>query len=885
VSALRDLRTGGRRAPLGLPARPLRLSWAIASDAELDPAAGFGVTISDAGTGDLVWQADAIRPWVVYEGIELRSRGHYGWCVTGAAQGGDVLEASSEFEVGLAAGEHWEASWIAAPSLPYRRESWDPPMYARREFELPEGGVARGRVYATALGIYRLWLNGVELTSEAVYRPGWTDYRQRVYHQTFDCAAALRPGVNVLAATVANGWFAGRLGLLREPGFYGDRTALLVQLEVDGSSGEHTVIGTGAAWSTFHGALIASDLLRGESQDLRQEPEGWQLPGFDASGWSVAEVLDPSPSVSVEPQPHDSIAVHEVHEGTLVHEHARGPAVFDFGQNLVGWTRITSEYLPSVELIVRHGEILTPEQLVYRDNLRGAFQEDRYVVGEPDRGTLEPRFGMHGFRFAEIWGLPSRNPYGNLDLAPETKVEAISVTGLPDKVGSFACSDERLTRLADNVEWTVRDNFLEVMTDCPQREERQGWLGDAGVISRTAAYIFDISAFTAKFVQDAVDAQGPDGEIRNWVPSTPPADRNPGAPGWSDGFVRLVHLLVDRYGDLGTGERVFDAVARFLDHIDRANPDGLRVQKVGADFGDWLSLPDREGLELHTGYTWTGAFSTTPKPIVDTAHSYRSFTQAAEIAARLGRDADATRYEARAQEIRAAYLTAFVADDGEIRDATQTAYAQAIGFGLLTGEAAGRAADRLRAMIEATGHITTGIHGVDHVLPVLCNHGHADLALALLLRDEMPSWLYMVERGATTIWEKWNAIAPDGTLATAEMNSFNHCALGAVGRFLWEGLAGLDASRAVWDGEVTVAAQYTRSLQWVRASHDSPVGLIASHWRWEGDEVIHALEVPGCATARVEAPHGWRIGTDDADARSIVLGPGRHSLLIAERAR
>ncbi len=861
----------------------MRFSWAAPGDS--DSQHGFELTVNRAGSQEALWGTRSARPWAVWDGAGLESRARYDWRVTGAGADGLQRSATSSFETGLADADEWSARWIASPPLPYRRESWDPATLVRHEFELPFTEVERGRVYVTALGLYRLWLNGVELTADALFRPGWTDYGTRVYHQTYDCTAALRPGRNTLAATVAKGWYAGRLGLLREPGFYGDRTALMVQLEARDAAGAGVVVASDGEWLTSHGAILASDLLRGEFQDLRQEPEGWRLSGFDTSGWQPADVLA-GHGGAVEPQPHDSIAVHQVHPGRLVSEHARGPAIFDFGQNLVGWVRVTSEYLPSVELIVRHGEILTPEDLVYRDNLRGAFQEDRYVVPDGDLRTLEPAFGFHGFRYAEIWGLPSVNPHASLQLLPSTSVEAVSVTGLLDEVGEFSCSDERLTKLGQNIAWTVRDNFLEVMTDCPQREERHGWLGDAGVISPTAAYMFDISAFAAKFAQDAADSQGPDGEIRNWVPATSPANTAPGAPGWADGFIRIVHLLVERYADLCTAERLFDSMAAFLDHIDRANPDGLRTREVGADFGDWLSLPDREGLELHPGYSWTGAYSTTPRPVVDTAHSYRSFVQMSEISARLGRDAEARRYADRAAEIGAAYRAAFLADDLSFAEETQTAYAQAIGFGLLDGDDADRAAAHLRAMIERTGHLTTGIHGVEHVLPVLCAHGHADLALELLLRDQMPSWLYMVANGGTTVWEKWDGIRPDGTLATAQMNSFNHCALGAVGRFLFEGVAGLDASTTAWDGQIRVRANYTRSLDWARASYRSPGGAIVSHWRWDGDRLCHELEVPGCAVARLEVPAGWSIrDAADGGERSTVVGPGRHVLVIEPGAR
>jgi alpha-L-rhamnosidase len=888
-SGLYALSVGGREQPLGIPADRPRLSWSVGSDVELDPTAGFQVSVFDAdGDGaEALWTTKAMRPWTIYTGPALPSRARRRWTVEATGSDGEALTAEHAFEVGLNGAEDWSAQWITAPQLPFRRESWDPSPYLRREFELDAGDAAPtvARVYASALGLYRLWLNGVELTEDALLRPGWTDYRIRVYHQTFDAAPALRAGTNVLTAALAGGWYSGRIGLQREPKFYGDHPALLVQLELAGEAGERRTVATGEDWSAGYGQVLATDLLRGEYQDLRQEPEGWREPGFDASGWDAAVIAD-APAGAVEPQPHDSIAGYEVHKGELVNEHARGPAIYDFGQNVVGWTRVHTSIQPTSELIVRHGEILTPEKLVYRDNLRAAFQEDRYVSPDTEMRTVEPLFGFHGFRYAEVWGVPSVDPYGMLKVPPGTEVEAVSLTGLQRQVGSFECSNEALTRFAENVEWTVRDNFLEAITDCPQRDERLGWLGDAGVISATAAYMFDVSGFVAKFVQDAADAQGPEGAIRDYVPVVRPANERYGAPGWSDGYVRLVHLLVERYGDLATADRLFDSLNRFGAFIDQENPDGLRVNATGADFGDWLSLPEEDGLKPHPGYEYTQAFSTTPRPIVDTAHSFRTFVQLAEIADRLGHSDYAERHRHRAEQIRQAYIEAFVNADGSIRDATQTAYAQAIDWGIVQGEDAAAAADHLRALIEKRGHVTTGIHGTAHILPALCDHGMADYAIELLLRDEMPSWLYMVGQGATTVWEKWDAIRPDGTLATAEMNSFNHCALGAVGRFLYERLAGIDAAATTWTGEIRIAAQYTRALDWARASYEAPAGPIASSWRWQGEEIVHEVEVPGAATATLAAPRGFAIATVDGEPAGDAprVGPGKHTLTVREVA-
>ncbi|MFT4286509.1 family 78 glycoside hydrolase catalytic domain [Nocardioides sp.] len=873
-----QLRAGHRRAPLGLPVRATQLSWQGPS-----PTGSGRYTVSvRAESGERVWEESTARHWARLPREVLRSRGGYRWTVTGEGLG----TAESGFELGLADEEEWQARWIQAPRFPFARESHDPVPVLRTTFEAPESTRGRTRLYISALGLYRVWLNGVELTADELLRPGWTDYSVRVHHQTYDCAGPLVAGRNVLVVELAKGWYAGRLGLLRAPGYYGQRPALLAQVDQVGEDGSaSTLCHTDTHWRTTFGPILASDLMRGETVDLRQRIEGLHTTELDDSDWRPVEPRQGEP-VHVTPQPHDSIRVLRELPGELVHEHARGPVVFDFGQNLVGWTRVSSPMLERTEVIVRHGEILTPEKLVYRDNLRGAFQEDRYAADTPPGDetvqVLESSFTTHGFRYAEVWGLPGADPYGATRLRQDSTITAVAIETGHDLVGRFSASDERLTRLASAIEWTVRDNFLEVATDCPQRDERHGWLGDAGVISRTATYLFDTAAFFDKFGQDAADTQGEDGEIRSYVPPVPPGADRPGAPGWSDGYVRIVHLLVEQYGDLTTAERHVGAITRFAEHVLRHNPDGLRVNQVGADFADWLSLPERDGETFHPGYAYTGAYSTAPKPVVGTAHTYRTFVQLAQILARLGEDTQAARWAEEAARVREAYRTSFLRSDLSVDGATQTVYAQAIGFGLVDDAEASVLADHLAEAIRRRGYVTTGIHGVQHVLGALARHGHRSLAIDLLLREEMPSWLHMIASGGTTIWEKWDGIRPDGSLATAEMNSFNHCALGAVGEFLFEDLLGLRPGTVAWDDRLEVRPVYTDRLDWVEGSYDSPVGPMGSRWQWHDGVVRHRLSVPPGITATFVVPDGYALDpvTSTGPGGTVELAAGEHELAL-----
>lgn len=867
------LRTDHRHDPLGIPIHAPFFRWEVEGCAAVE---SFEVRVGDSPqhlvSGDR-WSTTTREPRAVYAGSTLTSRSRKYWMVLGLLSDGGVVESPvAEFETGLGPND-WTASWIAAPLLPFRRETWDPPVLIRKSVNLDEVP-ERVLVYATALGPYRLWINGTEITASALLRPGWTDYSVRVYHQTFDVTAHLVPGENVVAVALAKGWYAGRLGLQREPGFYGDQPSFRLQIEADHS---RVVVATDSTWRYAYGAVLSADLLQGEQQDVRLEPEGWRESRFDDAAWAPVTIVERS--VRVDPQPHDSPSVLDTREGRLVWEHARGPAVYDFGQNLVGWTRLETRTLPRADLIVRHGEILTPHNLVYRDNLRTAFQEDRYSTGDDAHHVLEPQFTLHGFRYAEVWGLPSRASDGPLEVLEDTKISAVVVDAGMTKIGHFECSDVRLNALSKAIEWTIRDNFIEVITDCPQRDERLGWLGDAGVIGRTSAYYFDVAAFVRKFVQDAADAQAPDGTLRSYVPPVPPGTHIAGAPGWADGYVRLVHLLGSRYGDVEAVRRHYEALKRYMDRVDADNPSGIRTEGVGSDFGDWLSLPEDPDEPPHPLYGYTGARSTSPRPIVATAHTFRSYLQLAEMAEWLGNTLEQARCLERAEFIRRAYVDRFFSQ-GRLEGDTQTVYAQALGYGLLEGDLAEAAARRLAEKVEETGHVTTGIHGTEHLLPVLTRFGRADLAYRLLLREEMPGWLHMIAKGATTIWEKWDGLTADGTLSTAEMNSFNHCALGAVGQFLFEGVGGLDLSVIGRDSHITVSPTYNPSLEWVNVSSHSAVGRVSSRWRWQDGEIAQEIDLPALSTGRFIVPLGFELSVGDTELKA-----GRKALTLMPTRR
>ncbi|MEU8664478.1 family 78 glycoside hydrolase catalytic domain, partial [Actinoplanes philippinensis] len=721
------LTTEQRTEPLGVDERRPRLSWKLRSDRIGAAQSAYRITAT-AG-GETVWDtgrresADTIL--IAWEGAGLRSATRYRWRVEVWDEGGTATRpAESWFETGLLDPDEWDAVWIGRdpralpPVDPPTDDDLDTPgpaeapLHLRTTFHLP-ADVTRARLYATARGVYEQHLNGTK-AGNLELAPGWTEYHHRIQYQTYDVTALLRRGDNEFSANVADGWWSGYVGFdARRPArHYGDAPQFLAQLVVDLADGARQVVATDGTWTEHDGPIRSADLLMGEFVDARRRI---------GAGRPVA-VLDTEPGPLVA-EPDAPIRVTEDVPAVVVHRRDRGRFVVDFGQNLVGRVRLTIQGAPAGHRIVlRHAEVLTAGGDLYRDNLRRAAATDTYVTGGGAVEVFEPRFTVHGFRYAEITGHP-----GGLTAADVTaRVLHNDLTW----TGSFDCDDPTVNRLHDNIRWGQRGNFVAVPTDCPQRDERLGWLADAQVFAPTATRNADVSAFFARWMRDVVDGQDDDGAFRDIAPIIV-LDRE-GAPARGDGGVIIPWLLWRTYGDRRVLERCFDAMARWVDHVQRHNPTLLWEHRTGNSYGDWLQV-DAE----------------TPRDVLATAyfaHSARIVADAADV---LGRPSQ--RYRRLHADIRDAFVDAYVADDGSVKGGTQTAYLLALGFGLLPPDLVPPAVDRLAAGIESRGNrLTTGFVGVSLLCPVLAGHGRADLAYALLHQDEYPSWGYSIRHGATT---------------------------------------------------------------------------------------------------------------------------------------
>jgi len=695
--------------------------------------------------------------------------------------------------------------------------------YLRKSFELGSP-IQRAVLYVTALGLYEVHINGGRV-GDHVLAPDWTDYRKRVRYQTYDVTGQLKTGANVMGAYLANGWFSGHIG---NGGFrfFGKSPAFMAQLEVTYLDGHTERIVTDDTWKSHDSPIQSSDFMLGEDYDARLEISGWDRPGLDESGWSAVSVRNES-SRQLDSQIMPPVReVDELKPKTVKKSQPDG-WIYDLGQNMVGVVRLKVSAPAGTVITLRHAEMLNPDGTLYTNNLRGAPSVDQYVCKGDGLEVWQPRFTFHGFRYVEISGLARR--------LGKNAVTGIVIGSDTPRTGEFACSDPRLNQLQSNIQWGQRGNYLSVPTDCPQRDERLGWMGDAEVFVRTASYNADVAAFFTKWLVDVDDGQSPAGAFSNVSPNS--SRDIGGVPAWGDAGVICPWTIYEMYGDRQVLERHLPAMIKWVEYL-RSHSDGLiRDRDRGEDFGDWLSIN-----------------ADTPKDLIGTAF----FANAAHLVAKscrvLGREADADKYDQLFADIKAAFNQRYVAADGRIAGDTQCAYAMALKFELLPNDLRSKAAQYLAADIEAKGgHLSTGFIGVSYLLPVLTQAGKADTAYALLMQDTFPSWLFSVKHGATTIWERWDGWTPEKGFQDPEMNSFNHYSLGSCGEYLFGYIGGIRPASPGFEN-ILIDPTIRDGLTWANTSFDSIHGRIATAWKIRGKRLTLEVVVPANTTATVCIP-------------------------------
>ena len=849
------------REPLGIGERRPRISWKLDADRGWTQVA-YELEVTRAGLSARTRVDSSESVLVPWPGEDLHSRQGASLRVRVFGAQGDASpwSATTYLEAGLLEPSDWRAvpvgpAWAEELDCDVRR----PPL-VRRAFTVP-GRWARARLYVSAHGLYEVELNGRRVGREAM-APGWTVYGTRLEYATYDVASLLEEGMNVLGAWLGDGWYRGRLGW--NGGFrnlYGSDLGLIAQLEIELSSGEQMVVATDDTWRAHVGPILSSGIYDGEAYDARAEAPGWSSPGFDDRAWTQVALGARDPATLVAPTG-PPVRCTEERPPVAVLRTPGGNDVLDFGQNLVGRLRLRVSGRRGAEIVLSTAEVLQGGE-IYTRPLRGARSQDRYILAGRDEEEWEPRFTIHGFRYVQVEGWP-----GSLEAAAARGDIAARVYHSDmERTGWFECSDPDVNRLHENVVWSMRGNFVDIPTDCPQRDERVGWTGDLQVFAPTAAFLYDCSGVLDSWLRDVAVEQLPDGTVPWYVPVIPAHKTwTPIRPGavWGDVAVLTPWTLYERFGDAAFLERQYESAKAWVDLIDRlAGADHLWDE--GFQLGDWLdpSAPPQDP-----------ARAMTDPYLVATAYFFRSATRLADAAAVLGRAGDDARYRDLADRIRHAFISRYQTAAGRLSSDTQTAYALAIRFGLLPDGEHALAGARLAELVRSAGNrIATGFAGTPVVCDALCDAGEVAAAYDLLLERECPSWLYAVACGATTIWERWDALRPDGTVNPGTMTSFNHYAFGAVADWLHRVVAGL-APAAPGYREVLFRPRPGGTLTAASARHESPYGTVAISWR----------VADGVLDVEVVIPTGARGVLDIEGCAPVALDSGRHRARRADGA-
>jgi alpha-L-rhamnosidase len=849
---IHDLRVETLTEPIGLTEMSPRLSWKLSHGTQT----AYRIRVGTAPGGNDLWDTGrveaAARPSTPYGGRPLNSREKAFWSVTVWGDFGEAHSHESHWEMGLLSASDWKAKWIESALVGGPKTTVPVPLM-RCEFSVDKP-VKEARLYITALGLFAAEINGHEIGNEKL-APGWTDYRKRVLARAFDVTHHLKHGANAIGVMLADGWYAGHDGW-RDRQFYGDRPKLLVRLEARHPDGTVTEVVSNEAWMTATGPILEADLQMGESYDARREVPGWSSAGKPAGAWTPATVADLADAPMLLGTGCPPMRVIEEIKPKTVTERAPGRYVYDLGQNMVGHVRLRLSGKVGQTVTLRHAERLQPNGEIYVENLRKARATDHYTFAKDGEAVWEPRFTFHGFQYVEVTGVT--------EAPPLSAVTGVVVATDLKEPGQFHCNLPPINQLWHNIRWGWRGNRLSVPTDCPQRDERLGWTGDAQVFSRTANYVSEAQSFYEKYTQDLTDSQHGDGQI---PPFAPYIGDNPddGGPAWADAFAVVPWETYLDYGEARAFERHYPALRTWLKAQNRTSKEGIRCYEGYQGFrgfGDWLNTDGGTDVAL-----------------IGTAYYARSSEILRQMAEVLGKHEDAAQYAAWHAEAVAGFRREFLDGEGKLKKPTQTGCVLALEYHLAPEEARAAIGEQLVKDIEARhDHLSTGFVGSSHLSDALTSLGRLDVAYKLLEQKTWPSWLYAVTRGATTIWERWDGWTEEKGYQDPGMNSFNHYAYGAIGAWMMGTVAGIRLHAP--SRRLTVSPRPGGSLTEVSASFDSVFGKVSSSWKRGHGRFEGTVEVPGNVMATLTFPPetaGWQVN-GKACAQVSEMGPGTYHL-------
>ncbi len=875
------LRTCSLCNPLGLGEEIPWLSWQCRSDSPNARQTAWQVLAADScamldrDMGNL-WDSGKVLGGqslqIAWGGASLCSRQRVWWKVR-VWDEDDRVSVWSEtafWEMGLLHNDDWQALWVESE---WRGGKWNssPAPYLRKSFII-EAAIVKARLYASALGLAEISLNGERVGPEEFF-PGWTYYPKRVQYRVWDITRWLRLGENVIGVILGDGWYCGHVANFGRQ-VYGTQPRFLCQMEILLANDQRQMVLSGADWLCASGPLLESDLLMGECYDARLDLGAWNQPGYEPDDRWKKVRLAPAYPGQLQAMKGPPVVVTEEVRPTQPAKKLPGwnqvSYLFDLGQNMTGGLQVRLRAKAGKTIRIRYAEILDKEGHPYYENLRSARATDAYTFAGDEEEIFRTRFTFHGFRYVEIIGDPTLQ-----EPLPENITALVLHSEVP-RNGEFACSHPLLNQLHQNIDWSQRGNFLDIPTDCPQRDERLGWTGDAQMFIRTACFHRDVETFFYRWQQDLEDSQKPLGGVPPFIPDVPQIDSEPNdtsdaGPAWSDALLICPWTIYLAYGNRRILERHYPSMVRYVEFLRRQSQDLIRShpeKERWGGFGDWLALDG-------SGKTDGG----TRKDLLGTAFFAYSTELLAKIADVLGKSGDAERWRQWHREILQAFQRRFVTGDGLLAGATQTAYVVALHFGLLPKHQRAEAVRELVRSIRENGlKLATGFVGTPYLTRVLSDHGELDLAYQLLEQTGCPSWLFPVTLGATTIWERWDGWHPERGFQNKGMNSFNHYAYGAIGTWMYNTVAGLeiDPERPAYQ-HILFRPHPGGTLTWARASLETPYGLTAIAWKLADAKMYIALTIPANAYGTLRFPQGYAYGSD-LSVRDKKFGSGNYQV-------
>lgn len=831
--------------PLGVETLMPRFSWQLSSPKRgtMQTACEIRVanTADDLTKGrNLIWQSGRMQTeasvHVEYAGPSPISGQRLYWQVRVWDNQGQASawSAPASWQTGLLSTADWSAQWISPGFAEPATDQTSP--YLRKAFRIGKK-ISSATAYVTALGMYEARINGQRI-SDALLTPGWTAYNKRVQYQTYDVTNMLTTGDNVVGTVLANGWYRGYIGFPGQNNVYGKSIALLFQLDIQYADGSPDRILSNDTWTCADGEIRNSEIYNGETINHQLTKKGWDSPGYDDGNWIRAKLYTGKTPTLVSTL-NETVRKQETFKPIKVITTPLGEKVIDFGQNLVGWVKLTVKGKRNDTIRIHHAEVLDKDGNFYTTNLRSAKQENNYVLSGEGIEIFEPHFTFQGFRYIRVQGYEG-------PLRPED-FEAVALYSDMQHTGRFSSSNPLINQLQHNIQWGQRGNFLDVPTDCPQRDERLGWTGDAQAFARTATFNMNVNSFFAKWLKDLSADQLPNGAVPHVIPNVL-GDKNAAACGWADAATIIPWTMYLAYADKRILKEQYESMKAWVGYIEKQSKNDL--WNTGSHFGDWLFYT--------MGDDNSGRAAVSDKHLLAQAFYGYSVSHMLKTAKVLGNTKDMAYYEALLKRVKDAFNREYVSPNGRVSSNTQTVYTLALHFDMLPEHLRQQAADRLAENVKSYGnHITTGFLGTPYICFVLSRFGHTDVAFNLLMQETYPSWLYPVKMGATTIWERWNGIKPDGSFEVPTMNSFNHYAYGAIGDWMYRVVAGLDTDEeAPGYKRLIIKPHLGGKLTQAEATLETNYGKAASGWKLSEGALVVSLTVPANTTARVHLPVG-----------------------------